>query len=111
MDINEILNEARRTILAQALTITRLHGIHTNKLTAEENNGIVELKEISLQIYNKLEPITARYSPTKHDEYLQYLSIEYDVNIIAVRAIAGVLGINEDHSGLINALKDYKRDL
>jgi len=41
------------------------------------------------------------------DEYLSYLADNYGISISAVRAIAEILGENEDFDGLIASLEDY----
>lgn len=41
------------------------------------------------------------------DAYLDSLAVEYYIPIEDVKALAFVLGKNEDFDGLINALEDY----
>lgn len=41
------------------------------------------------------------------NEYLASLADEYGIHIFVVRAVANVLGQNEDFDGLVNALEEY----
>lgn len=47
-----------------------------------------------------------KYGFRDRQEYLEYLALEYDVDIEIVMSLADMLGPNEDFDGLINALED-----
>ena len=40
-------------------------------------------------------------------EYLQHLSILYDVDIETIETLADLLGPSEDFDGLVSSLEDY----
>jgi len=42
------------------------------------------------------------------EEYLSDLACQYEVSLMEVRAIADMLGKNEDFDGLVTALEDFE---
>ena len=44
------------------------------------------------------------------EDYLEYLSMEYNVDLIAVKELAYLLGESEDWDGLVNMLQDIGND-
>lgn len=61
----------------------------------------IEAQEIAANLECYLE-----YGAENRAEYLAMLSEEYDVPLSTVRAMADILGPNEDFDGLVTSLED-----
>ena len=62
----------------------------------------IEAQEIAANLELYLE-----YGVESRAEYLELMADEFDVPLSTVKALADVLGPNEDFDGLVTSLEDY----
>jgi hypothetical protein len=69
-------------------------------------NALTNIRALDAQTIAANRECYLEYGAESRAEYLSMLADEYDVPLSTVRALAGILGPEEDFDGLVTSLED-----